>query len=84
MYDEKLNFERDWHAQEHGVNCLAVGQDMMEEGEEGNTTVTTTTTWLYSCSAFGEIKQWWPAALELLYQNTLNLRNSVKMSISDL
>ena len=58
MYDEKLNLERDWHAHEHGVNSLAVGHD---EGD---------TTWLYSCSAFGEIKQWWPAALELIYQNT--------------
>ena len=58
LYDEKLNFQRDWLGQEHGVNSLAVGRD-----EED-------TTWLYSCSAFGEIKQWWPAALELLYQNT--------------
>ena len=58
MYDERLNFEKDWHGQEHGVNCLAVGLDEKD------------TTWLYSCSAFGEIKQWWPGALELLYQNT--------------
>ena len=58
MYDDKLNLVKDWHAQEHGVNSLAVGLDEAA------------TTWLYSCSAFGEIKQWWPAALELLYQNT--------------
>ena len=24
--------------------------------------------WLYTCSAFGEIKQWWPRAVELIYQ----------------
>ena len=58
MYDGNLNFEKDWQAQKHGVNCIAVGKDDHE------------TLWLYSCSAFGEIKQWWPAALELIYQNT--------------
>ena len=26
--------------------------------------------WLYTCSAFGEIKQWWPTAVELIYQVT--------------
>jgi len=58
MFDGKLNFEKDWKAQEMGVNCIAVGKDENE------------TLWLYSCSAFGEIKQWWPAAVELIYQNT--------------
>ena len=27
--------------------------------------------WLYTCSAFGEIKQWWPSAVELIYQVTM-------------
>lgn len=58
QYDDRLNFIKDWHAQEHGVTSLAVGRDEAA------------TTWLYSASAFGEIKQWWPAALELIYQNT--------------
>ena len=58
QYDDRLNFSKDWLAQEHGVNCLAVGRDEAD------------TSWLYSASAFGEVKQWWPAALELLYQNT--------------
>ena len=44
--------------QEHGVNSVACGRD-----EAG-------TVWLYTCSAFGQLKQWWPAAVELLYQNT--------------
>ena len=44
--------------QSHGVNSIAVGKDDNE------------TLWLYSCSAFGELKQWWPAAVELIYQNT--------------
>ena len=58
MYDGNLNFEKDWQAEKHGVNCIAVGKDDHE------------TLWLYSCSAYGEIKQWWPAAVELIYQNT--------------
>ena len=58
QYDERLNLTQDWLAQEHGVTSMAAGQD-----ESG-------TTWLYSASAFGEVKQWWPAAMELIYQNT--------------
>ena len=58
QYDEGLNFCQDWLAQEHGVNCLAAGRDEAA------------TSWLYSASAFGEVKQWLPAALELRYQNT--------------
>ena len=40
------------------MTSLAVGRDEAD------------TTWLFSSSAFGELKQWWPAALELIYQNT--------------
>ena len=40
------------------MNSVACGRD-----EAG-------TVWLYTCSAFGQLKQWWPAAVELLYQNT--------------
>ena len=40
------------------MTSLAVGKDEAD------------TTWLFSSSAFGELKQWWPAALELIYQNT--------------
>ena len=58
MFDADLNFEKDWRAQEHGVNSVCVGADENE------------TSWLYTCSAFGEMKQWWPAAVELIYQNT--------------
>ena len=58
MFDADLNFEKDWKAQEHGVNSVCVGADENE------------TSWLYTCSAFGEMKQWWPAAVELIYQNT--------------
>ena len=58
MYDDRLNFEKDWKAAEHGVNDIAVGVDDNQ------------TLWLYTCSSFGEMKQWWPAAVELIYQNT--------------
>jgi len=66
MYNSYLCFEKDWKAHKEGgvVNCLAAGED-----ENG-------TTWLYSASAFGEIKQWWPAALELLYQKSVETPGS--------
>ena len=58
MYNNGLCFEKDWKAhKDYGVNCVAVGKDYKDQ------------TSLYSCSAFGELKQWWPAALELIYQN---------------
>ena len=30
MYDQKLNFEKDWKAHAHGVNGLAAGKDEKE------------------------------------------------------
>ena len=30
MYDDKLNFEKDWKAHAHGVNCVAAGKDEKE------------------------------------------------------
>ena len=58
LYNSDLCFEKDWKAhKEWGVECVAVGRDNKD------------TIWLYSGSAFGEIKQWLPAAMELIYQN---------------
>ena len=30
IYDDKLNFEKDWKAHDHGVNCVAAGKDEQE------------------------------------------------------
>lgn len=72
MYDDNLNFEKDWKAQGHGVNCVAVGKDEKETVrvyiQLDLCKSLILKIWLYTCSAFGEIKQWWPAAVELIYQ----------------
>jgi len=65
VYTGGLALEKSWNAHKDlGVNDIAVGED-----EHG-------TVWLYSCSGWGEIIQWWPAALELLYHNSTSTPGS--------